>query len=447
MSRLEDENRPPNVSGMGKKGKTIEEIYTKKTQLEHILLRPDTYVGSIEKQTLNMWVLDPTSKKIVFRPCTFVPGLYKIFDEIIVNAADNKQRDPKMTKIEVTIDPANNLIRVWNNGNGIPVVIHQEHKIYVPELIFGHLLTGSNFDDDEQKTTGGRNGYGAKLANIFSSEFIVETNDSSRGLSFKQNFQENMSVRKEPIIKKSTGSDFTSITFRPDLKRFKMNHLDDDIVALLSKRVHDIAGTNANGASKIAVYLNGNRVEVKSFESYIENFVGLESPCAFQRVNERWEIGIGPSEGSFQQVSYVNSICTIKGGQHVNYILDQVVQRLAIVLKKKNKGEEIKPNQIKNHIAVYVNALIVNPAFDSQTKEFLTTKVSSFGSTCVVPDKMLKDVEKSSIIDKILDWAKFKQTAELKKKGGSKSSRVLGITKLDDANFAGTAKSQQCTLM
>lgn len=447
MSRLEDENRPPNVSGMGKKGKTIEEIYTKKTQLEHILLRPDTYVGSIEKQTLNMWVLDPTSKKIVFRPCTFVPGLYKIFDEIIVNAADNKQRDPKMTKIEVTIDPANNLIRVWNNGNGIPVVIHQEHKIYVPELIFGHLLTGSNFDDDEQKTTGGRNGYGAKLANIFSSEFIVETNDSSRGLSFKQNFQENMSVRKEPIIKKSTGSDFTSITFRPDLKRFKMNHLDDDIVALLSKRVHDIAGTNANGASKIAVYLNGNRVEVKSFESYIENFVGLESPCAFHRVNERWEIGIGPSEGSFQQVSYVNSICTIKGGQHVNYILDQVVQRLAIVLKKKNKGEEIKPNQIKNHIAVYVNALIVNPAFDSQTKEFLTTKVSSFGSTCVVPDKMLKDVEKSSIIDKILDWAKFKQTAELKKKGGSKSSRVLGITKLDDANFAGTAKSQQCTLM
>lgn len=131
----------------------------------------------------------------------------------------------------------------------------------------------------------------------------------------------------------------------------------------------------------------------------------------------------------------------------MNYIADQVVQRLAAVLKKKNKGEEIKPNQIKNHLAVYVNALIVNPAFDSQTKEFLTTKSSSFGSTCVVPDKMLKDVEKSSIVDKILDWAKFKQTAELKKKGGSKLARVLGITKLDDANFAGTGKSSQCTLM
>ena len=447
MSRLEAENRPPNAPAMGKKGKTIEEIYTKKTQLEHILLRPDTYVGSIDKQTLFMWVLDPSSKKVVYRSCTFVPGLYKIFDEIIVNAADNKQRDPKMTKIEVTIDPANNLIRVWNNGNGIPVVIHQEHNIYVPELIFGHLLTGSNFDDDEQKTTGGRNGYGAKLANIFSSEFTVETNDSNRGLSFKQNFNNNMSVRGEPVIKKSTGTDFTCITFKPDLRRFKMDRLDEDIVALLSKRVYDIAGTNANGASKLAVYLNGCRIEVKSLESYIENFVGLEPPCTFQRINERWEIGIGPSEGSFQQVSYVNSICTIKGGQHVNYIADQVVQRLATVLKKKNKGEEIKPNQIKNHLAVYVNALVVNPAFDSQTKEFLTTKASSFGSTCVVPDKMLKDVEKSSIVDKILDWAKFKQTAELKKKGGSKSARVLGITKLDDANFAGTAKSSQCTLM
>jgi DNA topoisomerase-2 len=325
--------------------------------------------------------------------------------------------------------------------------MHQEHNVYVPELIFGHLLTGSNFDDQEQKTTGGRNGYGAKLANIFSSEFVVETIDSSRGLSFKQNYSNNMSTRGEPVIKKVTSTDYTSITFKPDLKRFKMDCLDEDTVALLCKRVYDIAGTNSSGSSKISVYLNGERIDVKSLEGYINLFSGLEMPCAFQKVSDRWEIGVGPSEGSFQQVSYCNSICTIKGGQHVNYIADQVITRLAAVLKKRNKGVEIKPNQIKNHLAVYVNALIVNPAFDSQTKENLTTKPVSFGSTCVVPEKMLKELEKSNIVDKILDWARYKQNAELKKKGGSKQTRVMGITKLDDANFAGTSKSLDCTLM
>ena len=107
----------------------------------------------------------------------------------------------------------------------------------------------------------------------------------------------------------------------------------------------------------------------------------------------------------------------------------------------------MKAFQIKNHLAVYVNALIVNPAFDSQTKENLTTKPSAFGSTAVLEEKFLKKVEKSGIIDNIVTWAKFKQNAELKKKGGSKKSKLVGITKLDDANFAGSAKSKDCTLI
>jgi DNA topoisomerase-2 len=108
-----------------------------------------------------MWVWDSQENKIVHRQINFIPGLYKIFDEIIVNAADNKQRDPTMNRIDVEINPTANFIRVGNNGKGIPIVVHQEHKIYVPELIFGNLLTGTNFNDDEEKTTGGRNGYGA----------------------------------------------------------------------------------------------------------------------------------------------------------------------------------------------------------------------------------------------------------------------------------------------
>ena len=313
--------------------------------------------------------------------------------------------------------------------------------------IFGNLLTGSNFDDNESKTTGGRNGYGAKLANIFSTQFIVETADKSRGLKFKQTYRNNMGTRSEPEISKFTGPDYTCITFYPDLKRFKMDSMDEDIVALLSKRVYDIAATNNAAGTKLTVTLNGSRVETRTFEQYIGICTGLEAPCAFERINDRWEVGVSVSDGTFQQVSFVNSIATIKGGTHVNYITDQITNKLMAVVKKRNKGQEVKPGQIKNHLVVYVNALVVNPAFDSQTKENLTTKQSSFGSTCTLTDKFLKNIEKSCVIDNVLNWAKFKQNAELKKKGGSKRSKLTGIVKLDDANFAGTSKSGDCTLI
>jgi DNA topoisomerase-2 len=423
------------------------------SQLEHILKRPDTYIGSVDKQTQQMWVLDQNENTVVMKQCTFVPGLYKIFDEIIVNAADNKQRDPTMSLIEVTINENENYIRVWNNGNGIPIAIHQEHGIYVPELIFGNLLTGSNFDDNEEKTTGGRNGFGAKLANIFSTKFVVETGDVKRGKKYRQEFTNNMTTRKDPVISNTSSNDtedFTCITFYPDLARFKMDRLDEDIVALLSKRVYDIAGTNIPRSAKekkLRVKLNGKMLTANTFEAYVGLYQGIETPVAFERLGDRWEVGVGVSDGSFQQVSYVNSISTTKGGCHVNYIVDQITAKLAGVVKKKNKGEEVKANQIKNHLAVYVNALIVNPAFDSQTKENLTTKAANFGSTCTISDKMMKQIETSGIIDNILSWSKFKQTAELKKKSGTKRSKLVGIPKLDDANCAGTSKSAQCTLI
>lgn len=352
-----------------------------------------------------------------------------------------------MNKLDITIDPDENLIRVLNNGKGIPVVIHKEHDMYVPELIFGNLLTGSNFDDNQEKTTGGRNGYGAKLANIFSTEFIVETADSSVGLKFKQVFSKNMGTRTKPEVTKYSGADFTCISFKPDLARFKMQFMDDDTVGLLSKRAYDFAGTSCWSGPKLNVFLNGKKIECKNFEQYMTLYRGLEPACTFERVNERWEVGLGVSDGTFQQVSFVNSICTMKGGVHVNYIADQVAQRLMATIKKKNKGTEVKPSQIKNHLAVYVNCLVSNPAFDSQTKENLTTKVSALGSTCVLTEKMFKLIEKSDIVDHILNWAKFKQNAELKKKSGAKKSKLLGINKLDDANFAGTAKSKDCTLI
>ncbi|CAE8621271.1 unnamed protein product, partial [Polarella glacialis] len=210
-----------------RKGKTIEQIYQKKSQLEHILLRPDTYVGSIEQQKERLWVFDETKGKMIQKEITFVPGLYKIFDEILVNAADNFMRDPEnMTYIKVNINEAEGWISCENNGMTLPVEMHKEHKMYVPEMVFGHLLTSDNYDDGEDKVTGGRNGYGAKLTNIFSTKFNIECGDAKRGQRYVQTWENNMGDKGKPKMTKFSGKDFTKVTFYPDLKRFGMASLD-----------------------------------------------------------------------------------------------------------------------------------------------------------------------------------------------------------------------------
>ncbi|KAM4549593.1 DNA topoisomerase 2-beta [Fundulus diaphanus] len=440
----------------GKKDKagsklSVERVYQKKTPLEHILLRPDTYVGSLEPLTQQMWVFDE-DVGMNQREITYVPGLYKIFDEILVNAADNKQRDKNMTSIKVTIDPESNTISVWNNGKGIPVVEHKDEKMYVPALIFGHLLTSSNYDDEEKKVTGGRNGYGAKLCNIFSTKFTVETACKEYRHSFKQTWQNNMTKTSEPKIKFFDGDDFTCVTFQPDLAKFKMEKLDKDIVALLTRRAYDVAGS----CRGVKVSLNGKKLPINGFRSYVDLYVkdkldetGVPLKVINETVNDRWEVCLTMSEKGFQQISFVNSIATTKGGRHIDYVVEQIVAKLIEVVKKKNKaGVSVKPFQVKNHIWVFVNALIENPTFDSQTKENMTLQTKNFGSKCLLSDKFIRAATNCGIVESILNWVKFKAQTQLNKKCSSvKYSKIKGIPKLDDANDAGGKHSSECTLI
>ncbi|CAA9986839.1 DNA topoisomerase II, putative [Plasmodium knowlesi strain H] len=494
------------------KNKSIEERYQKKSQIEHILLRPDTYIGSVEMHTQLLWIWNKERNRMVQKNITYVPGLYKIFDEIIVNAADVKAREKEksenpMTCIKIEINKEQKKISVYNDGEGIPVEIHKEMNIYVPHMIFGELLTSDNYDDAEDRITGGRNGFGAKLTNIFSKEFVVQCGDSSRKKEFKMVWTDNMSKFSEPIIKNYNGKDFVRVTFKPDLAKFGMTEMDDDIESLLCKRVYDLAGT-----CSVRVYLNGNRLAIKDFKSYVDLYLkdnagvspgkggannnanangnadgsanqdtqnpdvsqsqepGEGTPTKSNAANgtqnndeeeivkihekqHRWEIVVSKTDGSqFQQVSFVNSICTTKGGSHVNYIVEQLLNSLSKKANAKNKGGmEIKSGHIKNHLWVFVNCLIVNPTFDSQTKETLTTKPVKFGSKCILSDKTINGVLKSSILSNILLWAQAKAQVELRKKmkaGSSKArERIIGIPKLEDANDAGSKHSQDCTLI
>ncbi|KAK7139576.1 hypothetical protein R3I93_016646 [Phoxinus phoxinus] len=430
---------------------SVERIYQKKTQLEHILLRPDTYIGSVEPVTQQMWVFDE-DVGMNCRDITFVPGLYKIYDEILVNAADNKQRDKAMNCIKVNIDPENNTISVWNNGKGIPVVEHKVEKVYVPALIFGQLLTSSNYDDDEKKVTGGRNGYGAKLCNIFSTKFTVETACRESKHCFKQTWFDNMNRAGESKIKPFDGDDYTCITFNPDLAKFKMQALDKDTVALLTRRAYDIAGATKG----VRVFLNGKKLPVNSFRSYVDLYLkdkvdetGSPLTIVHESVNERWEVCLTLSDKGFQQVSFVNGIATTKGGRHTDYVSDQIVSKLIEVVKKKNKaGVAVKPFQVKNHMWLFVNCLIENPSFDSQTKENMTLQQKNFGSTCSLSDKFIKQANVCGIVESIINWVKFKAQAQLNKKCSAvKHTKIKGVPKLDDANDAGGKNSTSCTLI
>ncbi|KJZ79767.1 DNA topoisomerase 2 [Hirsutella minnesotensis 3608] len=458
LAELENDSMIVDTPPKSKTNKSATETYQKLTQLEHIIKRPDTYIGSVEKTDQQMWVFNKATLQMEYRNITFVPGFYKIFDEILVNAADNKQRDGSMTAMKITIDRGSGEISVENNGKGIPIVMHEKEKIYIPELIFGHLLAGSNFDDNEQKTVGGRNGYGAKLCNVFSTEFTLECQDSEHGKRYKQTWTQNMQKMHKAKITSSKSADFVRVTFKPDYDRFGMSEgIDDDVEALLYRRVYDMAGTIRG----VKVHLNGELLKLKDFKAYCDLYAksiasdrsveeGGTPTCTVEidkdKSHPRWEVGFTVSDGTFQQVSFVNSIATTSGGTHVNYIADQITGSLLKALNKKKKGHTLKPAHLRNHIFIFVNCLVNNPAFTSQTKEQLTTKASQFGSKCVLGDEFLKKIAKSEALENIMDFAQKKADKMMSKSDGNKRSRVSNA-KLVEANLAGTRRGHECTLI
>ena len=458
--------------------KTIEQKYQSMTQEQHILLRPDTYVGDIQPQTESMFIYDDIKNKIVKKNITYVPGLYKIFDEIIVNARDQTEVDKTCDTIMVSINKETGEISVYNNGRGIDIEIHAEHNIYVPELIFGKLLTSTNYDDTEARTTGGRNGYGAKLTNLFSKRFVVEVGDISRKRKFQQIFSENMTKRSEAKISElKTKNGYTKITFIPDFEKFKLTSLTDDIISLFKKRVYDLAGVT----TRCKIYYNDNRINCNTFENFIKlyHFNGMKEEVEnneddqneekqneekeyedqiendesyklfFEKVNENWELGLmyAPDIGVTEQVSFVNGICTYHGGSHVNYITDIVINSLKDMVLKKHKDIVIKPNQIKENLIVFIKSTIVNPSFTSQTKETLKTKISDFGTKCEINTKTLNKFSKSGILNQVITLIKLKEQAILKKTDGKKVANLRGIPKLEDANKAGSKESHKCKLI
>lgn len=435
----------------------LEKTYQKKTDRQHILDAPDTYIGSVEETEYDTFVLETDNgvAKIVKKNINIIPGLYKLFDEGIVNCRDhvarmaglekNKQNIP-VSYIDISID-SEGVITMINDGNGIDVAKHPEHDLWIPEMIFGHLRTSTNYDKDEKKIVGGKNGFGFKLVLIWSEWGSVETVDHNRKLKYTQNFRDNLTVIEDPVITKVSGKPYTKVVFKPDYKRFGVpNGLSKNMVELLNRRIYDIAAVTDK---KVIVRHNGTANGIKTFQQYIDLYIGGKDKTArvYEEGSERWEycVCISPFD-EFTQVSFVNGIYTGKGGKHVEYIVNQIVKKVTAYILTKKKVT-VKPAAIKEQLMFFLRCDVENPAFDSQTKDFLNTPVAKFGSTCTVTDKFIEKLAKMGVMSTACQLTEVKESKAATKTDGSKSKSIRGIPKLVDANYAGTAKSSKCCLI
>ena len=457
--------------------------YQKMTDIEHILKKPDTYIGRIEPTETMEYVMDEgagaeagtgagagvdatttTPALLIRRNISYIPGLYKIFDEGMVNmrdhvirqaqaVADGKPDALPVTTLEVEIDPADGTIHMTNDGNGIDVAQHPEHKLWIPEMIFGHLRTSTNYDENKkEKIVGGKNGFGFKLVLIWSVWGRVETVDHVRGLKYIQEFKNNLSEIVPPVITKSKVKPYTRVSFRPDYARFGLasNNLTPDMLALFLKRTYDIAAVTDK---TVKVKYNGNLIPVRHFQQYVDLYIGAKGgETGVKRIYEnpdpRWEYVVClTTTDEFAHVSFVNGIYTPRGGKHVEYITNQIVRKLAELIKKKKKVD-VKPNTIKEQLMLFLRCDIENPSFSSQTKDELGTAVANFGSSCKVSDEFIEKLAKLGVMDAACALTEVKETKAAKKTDGAKTKTIRGIPKLVDANYAGSAdKSAQCTII
>ena len=430
--------------------------YQQKTDKQHILDNPDTYIGSVEVIDSDLWILNSEGTKIIEKNIKYIPGLFKLFDEGIVNCRDHVVRMTQaissgqencipVSNIDISIGD-DGTITMFNDGNGIDVAMHPEHKIWIPEMIFGHLRTSTNYDKTEKKIVGGKNGFGFKLVLIWSTYGSVETVDHIRGLKYCQEFNNNLDEICKPSITKCKTKPYTKITFKPDYKRLGIDGLTPDIVALLKKRTYDVAAVTDKN---LKVKYNSTLIPIKNFSQYIDMYIGdkVAAPRVYEENGDRWEYAVALTPtNEFIQVSFVNGIHTAKGGKHVEYILNQITRKLVEYIEKKKKVK-VNPNSIKEQLFLFIRCDIENPAFDSQTKDFMNTPSSKFGSKCDVSDKFIEKVAKMGVMDAACAITEVKENKAAKKTDGVKSKSIRGIPKLTVANWAGTDKSKDCLII
>ena len=420
-------------------------VYIKKDPISHILERSDMYTGSKKLRNIEEYVAikdDEDNYKIIKKEINSSPAILRIFVEVLSNAIDNVERSKKAkipcTSIKVVIDKETGETSVWNDGDIIPIELNEEENIYNHSLIFGNLLTGSNYNDEEERLISGRNGLGSKLTNVFSKKFIVKGLDPHNKKVLEQTWTDNMRKTTEPkITDTKLTKGFTKVTYFPDFKQLGLSSYTKDIINLYSKYVIDAAML-----TKVKVYLNDELIPVNDLISYSKLYDSVTNENLLLK-HSGSEVLVTPSDiNEFQTISFVNGVYTRLGGQHVDSWTETVLRPIVEKFNKKDKKPQITIKDVKQFFRFFIVSTAINPEFASQDKEKLESpKIESS-----IKSTEINKIFKWSVIGELEDIIKLKEMSVLKK-SEKKKKGYTKIEGMDHANNAGGKLGYQCSLI
>ena len=421
--------------------------YQKKDPLSHILERPDMYVGSTRLRLTPEYIAgknETDNYYIYAKNIESSPAILRIFIEALSNAIDNVERSKTTktpcTKIKVSINQETGETSIWNDGDVVPIEVNEDENVYNHTMIFGQLLTGSNYDDEEERIVAGRNGLGIKLCNVFSTRFTVKGCDPDKGKMLTQTWTNNMKDTEGPQIKSSKLKGFTEVNWIPDFKHFNLTEYTEDILALYTRHVLDAAML-----SNVQVYLNDNIIPIKNLSQYSNLY---ENPTSekLSIKTKSCEIMVTPvNTTGFESISFVNGVYTRLGGQHVDAWTEALFRPIVDKFngkdkKTKTKTPKINISDVKNFFRLFVVATIVRPEFDGQDKN----KLESPTVEALVKTSNINTIMKWSVVESIEDIIKSKEMSVLKK--AERGKKKVKIDGLDPANNAGGKFSSDCSL-
>jgi len=430
---------------------------------QHVRLRTGMYVGSKDITENNIWILNKENNKLEKQILKYPIAIYGIIDEIVVNAIDHIQRTStikgknKCDTIKLNFNKDTGIISVFNNGEGIIVEKFKDQDYYIPEMIFSKEMSGSNFNSESSKISAGMNGSGAKICNILSKEFIVETTDLKNKLHYYQKFENGNEIKNTPVITKLTKVDqdkknpYTQITFLIDYKLFDKKGYNQDLANVLEKLLYTrMSYVSIYCGSKYKIYYNEEELQTKSLYD-LSKLILDESDiikCQLYNKNDKKlnpidiNIGIYDCQDGQESIALLNGL-VVNQGTHIRYINKLILENLKSKLEKKLKDKvKITNKLISNYLFIFFSGNLENPDYKNQSKSELSVSETRF-----------KDYEFDNKVYKQI-WSKLETEFDRiyldkisKENVTKKTSKMRGILKYRSADKAGTSESPKCTLV
>ena len=403
-------------------------VYKKLTHIEHVLLRPHMYIGSTRDSDNKIYVL--SDNKLELKEKKFKEAILKLFDEAYTNAIDHYTKKNNVTDITVNLFTDKPIFSIKNNGTGIKIY-ETEYGVWSPELIFSNLLTGGNYDDTNRKGVGGLNGLGIKLLNIFSENFSIET--VNNGKIYKQKFSKNNTDKTTPVIEKTDKKDYTQIISKLDLTKFPDTNWNDYIDLFLT-RIHFTAVTIS---TPLNIKVNVDKTPVANYK-FKNSKKAFETFCTDVKDNDIMgytyveDYNICFCNNSLQ---FVNGVYNSQGGKPT----EDLYKYLLNYLKKSTKHKDLSMSTLKSSVKFIVSVSYNNPEFSNQSKDKCVG-----GEAAKLDFKLTANIQKK-INDSITYYTNLKDFNNMKQKEKKKTNNLV-IENLDDAKYAGTKKSELCTL-